>query len=145
MMAMLHTVHHHIVGLYCPLVSGTTIKTYWWFVLHKEQMVQDQEESQKRWTAKRRAALVMELLRGDVSVAEAARQHGLTVAEVEEWRERFLADDENALRSRPLGDEAQKEQELKRLKQQVGELVMELDIVKEAIKGHPSLRQMRDE
>jgi transposase-like protein len=105
----------------------------------------EQEDSQKRWTAKRRSALVVELLRGDLSVAEAARRHGLTVAEVEEWRERFLAGAENALRSRPLGEEAQKEQELKRLKQTVGELVMELDVVKEAIKGHPSWRQMRDE
>lgn len=105
----------------------------------------EQDDSQKRWTAKRRAALVVELLRGDLSVAEAARRHGLTVAEVEEWRERFLAGAENALRSRPLGEEAQKEQELKRLKQKVGELVMELDVVKEAIKGHPLLRQMRDE
>ena len=105
----------------------------------------EQDDSQKRWTAKRRAALVVEILRGDLSVVEAARRHGLTVAEVEEWRERFLAGAENALRSRPLGEEAQKEQELKRLKQKVGELVMELDVVKEAIKGHPSLRQMRDE
>ncbi len=105
----------------------------------------EQDDAQKRWTAKRRAALVIEILRGDLSVAEAARRHGLTVAEVEEWRERFLAGAENALRSRPLGEEAQKEQELKRLKQKVGELVMELDVVKEAIKGHPSLRQMRDE
>ena len=108
-------------------------------------MVIEQDDSQKRWTAKRRAALVIEILRGDLSVAEAARRHGLIVAEVEEWRERFLAGAENALRSRPLGEEAQKEQELKRLKQKVGELVMELDVVKEAIKGHPSLRQMRDE
>ncbi len=105
----------------------------------------EQEDSQKRWTAKRWSALVVELLRGDLSVAEAARRHGLTVAEVEEWRERFIAGAENALRSRPLGEEAQKEQELKRLKQTVGELVMELDVVKEAIKGHPSWRQMRDE
>ena len=105
----------------------------------------EQDDSQKRWTAKRRAALVVEILRGDLSVAEAARRHGLTVAEVDEWRERFLTGAENALRSRPLGEEAQKEQELKRLKQKVGELVMELDVVKEAMKGHPSWRQMRDE
>ncbi len=50
----------------------------------------EHDETQKRWTAKRRAALVLELLRGDTSVAEAARKHGLTVAEIEDWRERFL-------------------------------------------------------
>jgi transposase-like protein len=105
----------------------------------------EQDDSQKRWTAKRRAALIVEILRGDLSVAEAARRHGLTVAEVDEWRDRFLTGAENALRSRPLGEEAQKEQDLKRLKQKVGELVMELDVVKEAMKGHPSWRQMRDE
>src|ERR687894_2328169 len=98
------------------------------------------DDIQKRWTAKRRAALVMEILRGDTSVVEAARTHGLTVVEVEDWRDRFLAGAENALRSRPLDEEAQQERDTKRLKQKVGELVMELDIMKEAMKGHPSLR-----
>ncbi len=103
------------------------------------------DETQKRWTAKRRASLVVEILRGDLSVAEAARKHGLTVAEIEAWQERFLSGAENALRSRPLDDEAQKDREIKRLKQKVGELVMEVDIIREAVKGHPSWRQMSDE
>ncbi len=94
---------------------------------------------------KRRTALVLDILRGDTSVAEAARKHALTVAEIEEWKQRFLAGAENALRSRPLDDEGQKDREIKRLQQKVGELVMDLDIVKEAIKGHPSLRQRSDE
>ena len=34
----------------------------------------------KRWTAKRRSALVMSILRGKTSVPEAARQHGLTAS-----------------------------------------------------------------
>jgi len=46
----------------------------------------DQDEPQNRWTAKRRSALVLQILRGDVSVAEAARPHGVTVAEREDWR-----------------------------------------------------------
>ncbi len=68
-------------------------------------MANGHDEQLKRWTAKRRAGLVMEILRGDTSVAEAARKHGLTVAEVEEWKHRFLAGAENALRSRPLDDD----------------------------------------
>ncbi len=108
-------------------------------------MANGHDEQLKRWTAKRRAGLVMEILRGDTSVAEAARKHGLTVAEVEDWRERFLAGAENALRSRPADEDGQKEREIKRLKQKVGELVMDLDILKEATKGHPSLRQMLNE
>jgi transposase-like protein len=108
-------------------------------------MANGHDEQLKRWTAKRRAALVMEILRGDTSVAEAARKHALTVAELEDWRERFLAGAENALRSRPADEDGQKDREIKRLKQKVGELVMDVDILKEATKGHPSLRQMLNE
>jgi len=103
------------------------------------------ENTLKRWTAKRRAALMLDILRGTTTVAEAARTHGLTVAEIEQWKERFLTGAENALRTRPLDDEALKEQEIKRLKQKVGELVMDLDILKEATKTNPSWRQMSDE
>jgi transposase-like protein len=99
----------------------------------------------KRWTAKRRAALVVEILRGDIHIAEAARRYGLTIAEIEQWQERFLNGAENALRSRPLDDEALKEQEIKRLQRKVGELVMDLDILKEATKANPSMRQLREE
>ena len=103
------------------------------------------EQNPKRWTAKRRAALVVDILRGSTTVVEAARAHGLTVAEIEQWKERFLSGAENALRTRPVDDEALKEQEIKRLKQKVGELVMDLDILKEATKANPSWRQMSDE
>lgn len=108
-------------------------------------MTNAHDENPKRWTAKRRAALVVDILRGTTTAAEAARTHGLMVAEIEQWKERFLTGAENALRSRPLDDEAFKEQEIKRLKQKVGELVMDLDMLKEAVKGNPSLRQMLDE
>jgi transposase-like protein len=76
---------------------------------------QEQEKAQ-RWTAKRRAALVIEILKGDTSVQEAARQHGLTVADIEQWKERFLSGAENALRRRPLDEEEMKEHEIKRLR-----------------------------
>ena len=62
---------------------------------------EQQSEEVQRWTAKRRAALVISVLRGETTAAEAARRHGLKVAEVEEWRERFLLGAENALRARP--------------------------------------------
>jgi len=60
-------------------------------------------ERVQRWTAKRRVALVVSLLKGETSAAEAARQHGLTVAEVEDWRDKFLRAAEDAVRGRPHG------------------------------------------
>ena len=96
-------------------------------------MAEDQRpEEVQRWTAKRRAALVISLLKGETTAAEAARHHGLKVAEVEEWRERFLLGAENALRARQKEDEALREEEINRLKRKVGELTMDLDILREA-------------
>jgi len=60
----------------------------------------------QRWTAKRRAALVISLLKAETTAVEAARQHGLKVGEVEEWRDRFLLGAENALRARPKDEAA---------------------------------------
>jgi len=41
----------------------------------------------QRWRAKRRVALVLSNVRGETAVAEAARTHGLTVAEIEDWED----------------------------------------------------------
>jgi transposase-like protein len=92
----------------------------------------------QRWTAKRRVALVLSLLKGETTAAEAARRHGLRVAEVEEWRERFLVAAENALRARPKDEEAMREEALNRLKRKVGELTMDLDILREAVRLRPT-------
>lgn len=48
---------------------------------------------------------------------------------------------ESSLRTKPRDDEAHKEQELRRLKQKVGELVMDNDILKEAVKRAVPLTQ----
>ena len=84
-------------------------------------------ENVQRWTAKRRAALVLSIVKGETSVQESARKHGLTVAEVEEWQE------------------AQKDEQIKKLKQKVGELVLDIDILKEAMKGRPFDQRTQDE
>ncbi|MCA9500045.1 MAG: transposase, partial [Nitrospira sp.] len=83
-----------------------------------------QDEPIERWTAKRRAALVLRILKGETSIVEAARQHGLTVAEVEGWQEQFLRGAENSMRRRPKDEDALKEEQIKKLKQKVGDLVM---------------------
>ena len=93
-------------------------------------------ESVQRWTAKRRSALVLSILRGETSAQEAARKHGLTVAEIEGWQERYLLAAENALRSRPRDEEALKDEQIKKLKQKIGDLVTDVDILKEAMKPY---------
>ena len=55
----------------------------------------------KRWTAKRKAALIREIYKGQTTVPEAARQHDLTPSEIEGWIEEAEAGMENALRANP--------------------------------------------
>jgi hypothetical protein len=54
-------------------------------------MSEEIPEDVQRWPSKRREALVLSILKGETSVQEAARKHGLTVAEIEDWRERFCS------------------------------------------------------
>lgn len=83
-----------------------------------------------RWTAKRKAALVLDLIRGKTTAAEASRQHGLTVQEIESWREDFLAQGTEAMRSHPRDRQAQWEAKEKELLAKVGELTLAVDILK---------------
>ena len=108
-------------------------------------MTEDHPESPQRWTAKRRVGLVLSILKGETSAQAAARKHGLTVAEVEDWRDRFLLGAENALRARPKDEEALKDEQLKKLKQKVGELVLDVDVLKEATKDRPFVPKTSDE
>jgi transposase-like protein len=108
-------------------------------------MADESPESPQRWTATRRVALVVSILKGETSIAAAARKHGLTVAELEEWRERFLLGAENALRTRPRDEDALKDEQIKRLKQKIGDLVLDLDILKEAPKDRPFPPKTSDE
>ena len=100
----------------------------------EEPAVESPDEIQ-RWTARRRTALVLSILKGEMTVEEVARRHGLAVSEVEEWKERLLSAAYNALRSRPRDEDALRDEQIRRLKQKVGELVLEVDLLREATRG----------
>jgi transposase-like protein len=89
----------------------------------------------QRWTARRRTALVLSILKGEYSLEEGARRHDLTVAEIEDWKERLLAAAHNALRSKPRDEDALKDEQIRRLKQKVGELVLENDMLRDALRN----------
>ena len=45
------------------------------------------DEGIKRWTARRKSALVLEIIQGKRTVSEASRQFDLAPSEIEEWIE----------------------------------------------------------
>jgi len=59
------------------------------------------EDEIKRWTAKRKSALVMEILQGKTTVAEASRLYDLPPSEIETWVDEAKRGMENALRANP--------------------------------------------
>jgi transposase-like protein len=84
------------------------------------------EDEIKRWTGKRKAALVLEILQGRTTVSEASRSFDLPPSEIEEWVEEAKKGMENALRSKPLEVREQYERQLKELQEAYGEAMLEL-------------------
>ena len=66
----------------------------------------DPNDDIKRWTARRKATAVMDIIKGKTTAAELARSHGLTVAEIEQWTDHFVSQGTEALRSHPRDAEA---------------------------------------
>jgi len=89
-------------------------------------------EDIKRWTAKRKSAVVLDIIKGKTTPAQVARQNGLTVGEVEGWLDRFVRGGEEHLRANPRDVQAVHEAEKKELYAKIGELSLDLDILKKA-------------
>ena len=84
------------------------------------------DEDIKRWTAKRKSALVLEIIQGKTTVAEASRAYDLPPSELESWVDDGKQGLENALRAKPLDVREQYERQLKDLQEAYGEAMLEL-------------------
>jgi transposase-like protein len=84
------------------------------------------EEEIKRWTARRKSALVLEIIQGKTTVAEASRAFDITPSEIETWVEEGKRGLENALRAKPEDVREQYERQLKDLQEAYGEAMLEL-------------------
>jgi transposase len=82
----------------------------------------------KRWSAGRKKAIVLRLLRGE-PVDAISREVSVPIYKLEGWRDRALAGIDAGLKERendPL------EQQLDEAKRRIGELVMEVEILQSA-------------
>jgi transposase len=92
-------------------------------------------ERETRWSARRKEGVVMRLLRGE-SLDLLARQSAQPAGRISTWREEFLVAGREGLKARPLPVE---DFTLREAQRKVGELSMELDILKALLEkqGHP--------
>ncbi|WP_235027085.1 DUF1153 domain-containing protein, partial [Cognatazoarcus halotolerans] len=84
------------------------------------------EDEIKRWTARRKSALVMEVLQGKRTLAEASRSYDLSPSEIETWIDEAKRGMENALRTNPLDIREHYEKQIKQLQEAYGEAMLEL-------------------
>lgn len=84
------------------------------------------EEEIKRWTARRKSQLVLEIIQGRTTVSEASRQFDLPPSEIEGWVDEGKRGLENALRAKPEDVREQYERQLKELQEAYGEAMLEL-------------------
>ena len=80
----------------------------------------------KRWTAKCKAELVKEIIRGKTSAGSAAREHDLKPSEVQQWVDEAEAGMENALRANPRDVAELYEKRIDELTSAYGEAMLEL-------------------
>lgn len=83
-----------------------------------------------RWSARRKASVVLELLRG-ADLESVSRRHGVTVAKLSAWREAFLAGGEAHLKSRETHVD---DEETQRLKRVVADQAVSNELLKEKIR-----------
>ena len=84
------------------------------------------EEETKRWTAKLKAALVIEIIQGKTTISEASRAFDIAPSEIEDWVNDSKKAMENALRAKPLDIREQYERQLKELQEAYGEAMLEI-------------------
>ncbi|MBN8414481.1 DUF1153 domain-containing protein [Halomonas sp. DP8Y7-1] len=84
----------------------------------------------KRWTAKRKASVVMDIFKGKTTAAEVARQYDLTVSEIEGWVDEAQRSMENGFRARPKDVREQYESELRETKEALGEAHLQIYALK---------------
>jgi transposase-like protein len=60
----------------------------------------------QRWTAKRKAAVVLEVLKGLTTSMEAARKYGVPQTAIDRWRETYMRAGEDALSRQDNDDDA---------------------------------------
>ena len=82
-----------------------------------------------RWSAKRKVAVVLELLRG-ADLESTSRKYRVTAATLTEWRDRFLTGGETGLKSREADVE---DEERRRLKSVVASVSVENELLREKI------------
>ncbi|ROQ90125.1 transposase-like protein [Desulfosoma caldarium] len=87
---------------------------------------------QQRWTASRQREIVLEILKGHITIVDVAREHDVKQSEIRQWIDTFIAFGTQALKVHPKSVEAVEQKELKQHRERIGEMVLQIEVLKKA-------------
>ncbi len=83
------------------------------------------------WSTEEKVAIVLSILRGELSISEASRRHGVSYKTLLAWRDRFLKGGEAALKGKgPDARVKSLENENKQLKEALAEMALRVEVLK---------------
>lgn len=88
-----------------------------------------ERQDRGRWSSRRKQEVVLRILRGE-DLDSLSRELGVTAARLAQWRDEFLAAGTAGLKSRS-GDH--RDEEIARLREKIGELTMDKEILEWAL------------
>jgi hypothetical protein len=91
------------------------------------------------YSFKQKAAIVVRLLRGE-DLELLSREIGVTAAQISQWREKFLQAGQAALKKEPR---EKKDAEVAQLKEKLGEVTMECELLHQKVERLESGRPLR--
>ena len=101
-------------------------------VKEEVRMSQELPEEIKRWTAQRKTALHLQILRGETTPNEAARKYDLKASDILAWKDAFLAAGERGLKTNPNDELQEKERKIDQLHRKIGEMTMDFEVLEKA-------------
>ena len=84
-----------------------------------------------------KVAIILEVLKGQISVPEASRRYGFSQGDYRKWVDEFMRGGVDALKVNRKGLDAEHRAELRRLQAKIGQLVMDNEIAKGALRIIP--------
>ena len=102
------------------------------------------KEKKKRWTAARKAELIVESLKGTKTIAELCREHGISQSQFFEWKKQFVDAGTSALVNGGKSTEVYElEEHLAEAQRKLGEMVIERDIALKAYHSKHAKKKTR--
>ena len=86
----------------------------------------------QRWTANRKAEVVLEVVKGQKTLVDAARSYDVKQSEIQGCIDTFLESGRRGLKTSPKSLKSGYELQLKAHREKIGELVLQIDVLKKA-------------